>query len=175
MPRAARIAVVTGASSGIGAAVTRRLAEDGMTVVAGARRVDRLDAMAADHPNIVAHGADVADRGAVDGLAKRVGAQFGRCHVLVNNAGVGGGAFTGPESVDGLLHTMQVNFVGAVHTTVTQLNPGFIATEGFRQRRLVTSRFARLVGALRTSPPRWPGSWRRRFVSGPCRGGTGRS
>lgn len=118
-----------------------------MTVVAVARRVDRLDAMAADHPNIVAHGADVADRGAVDGLAKRVGAQFGRCHVLVNNAGVGGGAFTGPESVDGLLHTMQVNFVGAVHTTVTQLNPGFIATEGFPQRRLVTSRFVRLVGA----------------------------
>lgn len=203
MPPAARVAIVTGASSGIGAAVARRLADDGMTVVAVARRVDRLDAMAADHPNIVAHGADVTDRFAVAGLAERVNAQFGRCHVLVNNAGVGGGAFTGPESVDGLLHTMQVNFVGAVHTTaalhgllaasapsqvvnvgsvsgklgvgpadycaskfalvgfsetlslswthegiaVTQLNPGFIATEGFPQRQLVTSRFARFVGA----------------------------
>jgi NAD(P)-dependent dehydrogenase (short-subunit alcohol dehydrogenase family) len=203
MPSDTRVAVVTGASSGIGAAVARRLADDGITVVAVARRVERLDAMAADHPNIVAHGADVADRAAVDGLADRVGAQFGRCHVLVNNAGVGGGAFTGPESVDGLLHTMQVNFVGAVHATaalhdllessapsqvvnvgslsgklgvgppdycaskfalvgfsealslswahkgiaVTQLNPGFIATEGFPQRRLVASRFARYVGA----------------------------
>jgi NAD(P)-dependent dehydrogenase (short-subunit alcohol dehydrogenase family) len=117
MPHGARIAVVTGASSGIGAAVARRLADDEMTVVAVARRVDRLDAMAAAHPRIVAHGADVADRGAVDGLAERVREQFGRCHLLVNNAGVGGGAFTGPESVDGLLRTMQVNFVGAVHTT----------------------------------------------------------
>ncbi|HSJ45008.1 MAG TPA: SDR family oxidoreductase [Euzebyales bacterium] len=203
MPSDPRIAVVTGASSGIGAAVARRLADDGMTVVAVARRVDRLDAMAADRPRIVAHGADVADRAAVDGLAERVGAQFGRCHVLVNNAGVRGGAFTGPGSVDGLLHTMQVNFVGAVHTTValhdllassapsqiinvgsvsgkvgagppdycaskfalvgfsealslswahkgiavTQLNPGFIATEGFPQRRLVASRLRRFVGA----------------------------
>lgn len=203
MSSAARIAVVTGASSGIGAAVARRLADDGMTVVAVARRVDRLDAMAADHPNVVAHGADVADRGEVDGLAERVRAQFGSCHLLVNSAGVRGGAFTGPESVDGLLHTMQVNFIGAVHTTaalhdllaasapsqvinvgsvsgkvgvgpadycaskfalvgfsealslswahegitVTQLNPGFIATEGFPQRRLVASRAARLVGA----------------------------
>jgi len=168
MPHAVRIAVVTGASSGIGAAVARRLADDGMTVVAVARRIDRLDAMAADHPHIVAHGADVADRGAVDGLAERLRAQFGRCHLLVNNAGVGGGAFRGPESVDGLLHTMQVNFVGAVHTTAAlhdllvvsapsqiinvgsvsgKVNPGFIATEGFPQRRLVASRVARLVGA----------------------------
>jgi NADP-dependent 3-hydroxy acid dehydrogenase YdfG len=53
-----------------------------MTVVAMARRVDRLDAMAAEHPHIVAHGADVADRGAVDGLAERVREQFG-CHLLV--------------------------------------------------------------------------------------------
>lgn len=105
MPSAERIAVVTGASSGIGAAVARRLADDGMTVVAVARRVDRLDAMAADHPNVVAHGADVADRGEVGGLAERVRAQFGSCHLLVNCAGVRGGAFTGPESVDGLLHT----------------------------------------------------------------------
>lgn len=203
MPPVARIAVVTGASSGIGAAVARRLADDGSTVVAVARRVDRLDAMADDHPNIVAHGADVTDRAAVAGLAERVAAQFGRCDVLVNNAGVRGGAFAGPDSVDGLLHTMQVNFVGAVHTTaalhdllaasapshvinvgsvsgkvgigpadycaskfalvgfsealslswaregitVTQLNPGFIATEGFPQRRLIASRFARFVGA----------------------------
>lgn len=203
MPGTARTAVVTGASSGIGAAVTRRLADEGMTVVAVARRVERLDAMAAGHPHIVAHGADVADRAAVEGLAARVADEFGRCDLLVNNAGVSGGAFTGPESVDGLLHTMQVNFVGAVHTTaalhdllassapsqvinvasvsgkvgvgpadycaskfalvgfsealslswahegitVTQLNPGFIATEGFPQRQLVASRFGRLVGA----------------------------
>lgn len=196
-------AVVTGASSGIGAAVARRLADDGMTVVAVARRVDRLDRMASHHPRIVAHGADVGDRASVDDLAARVRREFGRCDVLVNNAGVGGGAFTGPDSVDGLLHTMQVNFVGAVHCmaalrdllvasapsqvinvasvsgklgvgpadyvasksaligfsealslswaadgiTITQLNPGFIATEGFPQRRLLRSPIARrLVG-----------------------------
>lgn len=194
---------MTGASSGIGEAVTRRLAGDGMTVVAVARRRDRLDRMAAEHPRILAHAADVADRRAVDQLADRVRAELGRCDLLVNGAGVGGGAFTGPESVDGLAHTMQVNFMGAVHTiaafrellvhsapshvvnvasvsgkvgvgppdyvaskfalvglseslslawapdgvTVTQLNPGFIVTEGFPQRRLVESPFSRFLGA----------------------------
>lgn len=197
-----RIAVVTGASSGLGAAISRRLATDGMTVVAVARRVDRLEALAVQQPGIVAHGADVSRRADIAALAERVRDDFGRCHVLVNNAGVGGAGFRGPDDVDDLVHTMQVNFLGAVHTsaafhdllaaaapsqivnvgsvsgklgvgpasycaskfalvgfsealslswasdgiTVTQLNPGFIATEGFTQARLRRSPLRRLVG-----------------------------
>jgi NADP-dependent 3-hydroxy acid dehydrogenase YdfG len=80
---AERIAVVTGASSGIGAATARRLADDGYTVVAAARRRDRLAALAAATPNIRPVVLDVTDAESVAALA----AELGDIAVLVNNAG----------------------------------------------------------------------------------------
>ena len=82
-----RTAVVTGASSGIGAATARRLAEAGFHVVLTARRTELLDALAEDltkegHSAAV-HALDVTDRAAVDAFAAGLPA----CHVLVNNAG----------------------------------------------------------------------------------------
>jgi NADP-dependent 3-hydroxy acid dehydrogenase YdfG len=82
-----RTAVVTGASSGIGAATARRLAEAGFHVVLTARRADRLDALAkeltADGRSVSVHALDVTDRAAVDAFA----AGLDGCDVLVNNAG----------------------------------------------------------------------------------------
>jgi NADP-dependent 3-hydroxy acid dehydrogenase YdfG len=86
-----RIAVVTGASSGIGAATARRLVEEGFEVVAAARRRERLEALAAEcgvRPVVL----DVTDEASVQSLASTVES----CHVLVNNAG---GAF-GLEPVE---------------------------------------------------------------------------
>ncbi|WP_035855890.1 SDR family oxidoreductase [Cryptosporangium arvum] len=84
-----KIILVTGASSGIGAAVVRRLAADGHHVVAAARRTDRLDALAASSTGSVeVAGLDVADRAAVTALVERVRARHGRLDVLVANAGV---------------------------------------------------------------------------------------
>ncbi len=90
-PDPARITLVTGASSGIGEAVARRLAGDGHHVVAAARRADRLAELAATvggpgtvHPAVV----DVTDRAAVVELVDEVVAEHGRLDVLVNNAGV---------------------------------------------------------------------------------------
>jgi NADP-dependent 3-hydroxy acid dehydrogenase YdfG len=77
------IAVVTGASSGIGAATVRRLAADGFEVVAAARRRDRLDELAASVPNVRAVTLDVTDPASVDELA----ASVSDVSVLVNNAG----------------------------------------------------------------------------------------
>jgi NADP-dependent 3-hydroxy acid dehydrogenase YdfG len=77
-----RIAVVSGGSSGIGAATARRLAAEGFQVVVGARRMDRLQEVAAPI-GALALPLDVTDTASVEAFAARVPA----CHVLVNNAG----------------------------------------------------------------------------------------
>jgi len=80
------VAVVTGASSGIGAASARRLATEGYRVVLGARRRDRLDALAAEIDG-VALTLDVTDDASVAAFAEAVQALPGPVEVLVNNAG----------------------------------------------------------------------------------------
>jgi NAD(P)-dependent dehydrogenase (short-subunit alcohol dehydrogenase family) len=109
-----KVAVVTGASSGIGEATARRLATAGMTVVAVARRRERLDALAAEHPGVRAYAADVTDTTAMDELAAWVDRELGACHVLVNNAGIPGGAFRGRDDLDDAIHTIDVNVLGVL-------------------------------------------------------------
>ncbi|MBV8179833.1 MAG: SDR family oxidoreductase [Mycobacterium sp.] len=77
-----RVAVITGASAGIGEATARNLAAQGFHVVVAARRADRINALAAEIAG-TAIVADVTDGAAVDALA----AQLKRVDVLVNNAG----------------------------------------------------------------------------------------
>ncbi|MFJ8811794.1 SDR family oxidoreductase [Amycolatopsis thermoflava] len=77
-----RTAVITGASAGIGEATARALAEAGFHVVLGARRLDRLEKLAAELSG-TAHVLDVTDPGSVAAFVQ----QIPDCHVLVNNAG----------------------------------------------------------------------------------------
>jgi NAD(P)-dependent dehydrogenase (short-subunit alcohol dehydrogenase family) len=111
---AGKVAVVTGASSGIGEATARRLAAAGMTVVAAARRAERLERLADEHPNVVAHPADVSDTAAVDALGDRVREEYGVCHALINNAGVGGGPFEDRDDLDDAIRTIDVNLLGVM-------------------------------------------------------------
>lgn len=114
MRLAGRIAVVTGASSGLGRAMVERLAAEDMQVVAVARRAERLEELSSAHPQVHHYVADVTDLDALDALAAWVGDKFGACHALVNNAGVGGGRFGGRADYDDVVRTLDVNVLGVV-------------------------------------------------------------
>jgi short-subunit dehydrogenase len=83
------VCVVTGASSGIGAATARLLAAMGARVVLAARRTDRLEALAAELPNALSVTTDVTVPEQVERLVARAVEAHGRIDVLVNNAGQG--------------------------------------------------------------------------------------
>ncbi|MFD0683874.1 SDR family oxidoreductase [Actinomadura fibrosa] len=91
-----KVVLVTGASSGIGEAVAARLAAEGHHVVAGARRTDRLDALAERTAQAAARSGgslrpvrlDVTDRADLDAFVKAARDRHGRVDVLVSNAGV---------------------------------------------------------------------------------------
>jgi NADP-dependent 3-hydroxy acid dehydrogenase YdfG len=86
------VALVTGASSGIGEATARRLAAEGAAVAIAARRVDRLERLAREIDEAggraLAIEADVTDRGQAEALVERTVAELGRLDIVVNNAGV---------------------------------------------------------------------------------------
>ena len=112
-----RIAVVTGASSGIGAATAERLAGEGYHVVLAARRIDRLDEVATriaqTGGSAQVNQVDVADRQQVDALA----AALTRCDVLVANAGGALGAEqVADASADDWLTMYQSNVLGTLHS-----------------------------------------------------------
>ncbi|GAB2723842.1 SDR family oxidoreductase [Arthrobacter bambusae] len=113
-----RVAVITGASSGIGAATARALAADGYRVALLARRSDRIQALADElGDGAIAIEADVTDRGSLVAAAERVKAEFGGTDVLVNNAGI---MLLGPFSSDqheDYRQMIEVNLIGAITAT----------------------------------------------------------
>jgi NADP-dependent 3-hydroxy acid dehydrogenase YdfG len=119
-----RSAVVTGASSGIGAATARSLAAAGFRVVCAARRVDRIEQLAADIGG-EAVACDVTDEAQVRHLAEAVGP---RLDVLVNNAGGAFGSETVAEArVDDWRDMFEVNVLGTLIVTKALL-PALVAS-----------------------------------------------
>jgi NAD(P)-dependent dehydrogenase (short-subunit alcohol dehydrogenase family) len=82
-----RIAIVTGASSGIGAATALRFAREGATVVAVARRADRLSSLEKKFPSIKPFACDVTDHGSLLRCVEQTVQRRGKIDILVNNAG----------------------------------------------------------------------------------------
>jgi NADP-dependent 3-hydroxy acid dehydrogenase YdfG len=113
-----RVAVITGASSGIGEATARTLAGDGYRVALLARRLDRITALADDLGNgAIAIQADVTDRDSIVAAADRVRQELGGADVLVNNAGI---MLLGPfdsHQRDDYRQMIEVNLLGAITTT----------------------------------------------------------
>jgi NAD(P)-dependent dehydrogenase (short-subunit alcohol dehydrogenase family) len=118
---AGAVALVTGASSGIGAETARELARRGARVILAARRADRLAEQVA---TITAAGgqasaleADIADLASVERLAREADAVYGRVDILINNAGIGWPeAFPGMRP-EGIAQTLNTNLTGPILLT----------------------------------------------------------
>ncbi|TSJ62608.1 SDR family oxidoreductase [Starkeya sp. 3C] len=84
-----KVVLITGASSGIGAGIARELGKAGARLALGARRTERLDALAREiGGEVLVRRLDVTDRADVAGFADAARERFGRVDVIVNNAGV---------------------------------------------------------------------------------------
>lgn len=108
-----RVAVITGGSSGIGAAVGRELRASGWRCVLVARGEERLRELAAEI-GAETEVCDVGDRAAVDALAARVCERHPRIKLLVNNAGIPGRADFLSGDADRIEQVMHVNYLGSV-------------------------------------------------------------
>jgi NADP-dependent 3-hydroxy acid dehydrogenase YdfG len=119
-PKTTRVAVITGASSGIGEATARALAADGHRLALLARRVDRIQALVDELDNgSLAIKADVTDRDSIVAAARRVKSELGGADILVNNAGVMLLAPFSSEQRAEIRQMVETNLLGAM--TVTEV------------------------------------------------------
>src|SRR6202042_2089306 len=114
-----KVVAITGASSGIGEATARLLAERGAAVALGARRTDRLDKLAQeirDHGGrAVPRATDVTRRADLERLVAAAVEEFGRLDVLVSNAGISKIGPMADLDVDGWSAMIDVNLRGVLH------------------------------------------------------------
>src|SRR5713101_2833303 len=116
-----RVAIVTGASSGIGEATARALAGAGFAVVLGARREDRLMAVARE---LGGRGLplDVRDPASIEAFVGAITAEYGQVEILVNNAGLAAGLQPVAEgSDDDWVQMMETNVLGVLRLTKAML------------------------------------------------------
>src|SRR5215210_7327555 len=114
-----KVAVVTGASSGIGEATARELAARGAPVVLASRDVDRLETLrlgiSASGGLALAVETDVSERGSVEAMVRRAVGEFGSLDVLVNNAGLGLSGRISEVRAEDVRHVFEVNAVGPLN------------------------------------------------------------
>lgn len=116
-----RVAVVTGASSGIGAALVRRLGKEGLRVLATGRRIDRLETLAAEvnrgGGEVFPLAIDLEQQGAPEQLFETTSNRYGRVDVLVNNAGLGWYGYFTEMPWEVTVEMLRVNLAAVVHLT----------------------------------------------------------
>jgi NADP-dependent 3-hydroxy acid dehydrogenase YdfG len=114
------VAVVTGASSGIGEATARELASRGAAVVAAARDAEKLGALvrgiSASGGRAIASRTDVADREAVEAMVGLAVEEFGSLDLLVNNAGLGLSGRVAELRAEDLRYVFEVNTIGPLNS-----------------------------------------------------------
>jgi NAD(P)-dependent dehydrogenase (short-subunit alcohol dehydrogenase family) len=168
-----RVAIVTGASSGLGVAFAHALSDAGAAVVLGARRADRLASVAAA---ITAGGGqalsapvDVADPASCTSLAETAMAEYGRIDILVNNAGIGTAYPASRETPEQFRSVIDINLNGSywmAQACGKHMQPGSsivnissvlaLTTAGLPQAAYSASK-AGLIGLTRDLATQWTG------------------
>jgi NADP-dependent 3-hydroxy acid dehydrogenase YdfG len=114
-----KVVVITGASSGLGEATARHLAERGATVVLGARRAERLKALVEEITQSGGKASaivtDVTDAAQVQSLVDAAVAQYGRIDVILNNAGVMPHSPLERRKIDDWNRTIDINITGVLY------------------------------------------------------------
>jgi NAD(P)-dependent dehydrogenase (short-subunit alcohol dehydrogenase family) len=168
-----KVAIVTGASSGLGVAFARGLAEAGADVALGARRVDRLAETARlvedAGRRAIAVATDVADPDACQALVDRTVAELGQVDVLVNNAGIGTAVPATRETPEQFRQVIDVNLNGCywmAQACGRVMRPGSVivnvssvlglTTAGLPQAAYASSK-AGLIGMTRDLAQQWTG------------------
>lgn len=106
-----RVAVVTGASSGLGRRFAQVLHGAGASVVVAARRVERLEELAAAYPNVTPVACDVGEANDVDRLFETVKEKHGRVDILVNNAGTADTADALHQADEEFASVVEINLI----------------------------------------------------------------
>lgn len=116
-----KVAVVTGASSGIGSAIAKELAAQGIIVVGLARRTERVEKLACQvGGKIYAYKCDVSSHESIKEAFKWIEEKFSTISILINNAGVGlqqKVLDTSDEATEAIDRTINTNFTGLIHCT----------------------------------------------------------
>ena len=168
-----KVAIVTGASSGLGVAFAQALAEAGADVALGARRLDRLEETARlvreAGRRVVTVATDVADPAQCQALVDTAMSALGRVDVLVNNAGVGTAVPATRETPEQFRHVIDVNLNGCywmAQACGRVMEPGSsvvnissvlgLTTAGLPQAAYASSKAA-LIGMTRDLAQQWTG------------------
>jgi short-subunit dehydrogenase len=109
-----KIAIVTGASSGIGLSTAKLLSQKGAKVVLVSRSKEKLEKLSGEIPNSIAVPADMSKVFEVKRMVKEVADRFGKIDIVVNNAGIGYDAFVEKIDVDTLHYVFDLDLVGPV-------------------------------------------------------------
>ena len=109
-----KIAIVTGASSGIGLAIARLLSERGAKVALVARSKEKLGALSRELPHSLPVPADMTVRADIEGAVKKTIDHFGGIDILINNAGRGYDSPVETMDIDEYRRTLELNLIGPV-------------------------------------------------------------